>query len=101
MEDIRNKSLVGIAVSFIMIAILLGIENLIFYDENFFDGIQSMMWTFVFVSVAFFPAFLMRKKESAKKKYMNILGIITLVFFAFVFLFLVMLLFNSEYHFLF
>ena len=56
----------GIAVSFIMIAILLGIENLIFYDENFFDGIQSMMWTFVFVSVVFFPAFLMRKKVQRK-----------------------------------
>ena len=66
-----NKSIRGIVSSFIVIAILLALV----FGDNFFDRIQSMLWTFGLVSVALFPVFLLRNKKKAQKYTLPLLGV--------------------------
>lgn len=95
-----NKTIRGIVVAFIMIAVLLGIENIVFYGEGFFNGLSNMLWTVVFLSIVLFPAFLLRNKGKAKDVYIKCIGVLAAVFMAVICIFLVVLFLNSKFHFL-
>ena len=66
-----NKNVKEIVIVCIIVAVLLGIEQRVFYDGRFFDGFLIPLTTFGILSIVLFPAFLLRNKEKTKKQYMK------------------------------